>query len=104
MKKEEITKDTFPKYTPDPLTKDLPDAVKDPANYETIQRQLLDALASKHSHSEVKDWAACVPCQVKVKEHADLMRKLGFQSPAQYKAWQKTQEIIKNKKDIWKKK
>jgi len=86
----------FPKYTPNPLTKDLPDYLKDPANYQKIQVELLNTLAISHSHSEMIDWSNCIKCQIKVREHADMMRKLGFKNGSQYLSWKKTMEYIIN--------
>lgn len=89
-----MTQNKYPKYTPNPLIADLPDYLKDPANYEKIQRQLLDALASTHSHSDMEEWSACLDCQKRMMEHANLMRKLGFKKPGQYLAWKKVHETI----------
>ena len=98
MKPEEVTKDTFPKYKPNPLLESLPDAVKDPKNYDRIQRELLDTLASGHSHSELSDWVKCVACQGRVRDHKNMMVGLGFKKKGQYMAWKKTQEFIKKEK------
>jgi L-amino acid N-acyltransferase YncA len=78
----------------------LTDFVKDPANYEAIQRQLLDTLASKHSHADVSEWVDCVECQMRVKDHKDLMFKLGFKDSATYMAWRKVHETIKNRSPL----
>jgi two-component SAPR family response regulator len=97
MMPEDITPDTFPKYQPNPLTVNLPDYVKDPANYEKIRKALLDCLATKHSHSDAEEWSKCTECMRQVEEHKLMMKKFGFTSPQQYKAWQKTHETIKKK-------
>ena len=94
MKKEDITPSTFPKYRPDHLTKSLPVFVKDPANYNTIQRQLLETLASRHSHSDMETWSKCIECQLKVKEHGALMRKFGFKNKETYYAWKKIMHVM----------
>lgn len=85
----------FKKGTVHPLLKDLSDFVKDHANYETIQLSLLDTLASRHSHGEVTEWANCFDCQQKVKDHKNLMIKLGFKDSATYMAWRAVHEAIK---------
>ena len=88
----------LPKKIQDPITKSLPAYLKDPANYEKIQRALLETLASGHSHSEVIGWHKCRGCQKRVQDHREMMRKLGFISPAQYLAWKKTMEVIITKR------
>ena len=78
----------------EPLTKGLPAHLKDPANYDKIQRALLETLASTHSHSEMMQWAGCKSCMEKVREHKLLMKSLGFKTPAMYYEWKKTMEIM----------
>lgn len=77
-----------------PLLASLPSRLKDPANYEKIQRALLDALATPHSHSDLLAWGACPKCAPKLREHAELQYRLGFRSPAQYMAWKKVMHIM----------
>lgn len=93
----DITPETFPKYTPHPLLASLPPHLKDPKNYEKIQRLLLDAGATKHSHGEMVDWAGCNACQRKAWERKETMRKLGFESGTQYMMWKKVHETIKER-------
>ncbi len=95
MKPEDITPKTFPKYAGNPLTKDLPEYLKDHSNYEKVQRALLDAGATKHSHAQVEDWSACKACQNKAWDRKEMMKKLGFTSGKQYMAWQKTHNEMK---------
>ena len=78
----------LPKYIGNPLLKDMPQYLKDPKNFKKIQRELLETLSTRHSHSEIIDFAECFDCQQKVKDHAKLMRK-HFTSPQQYMEWQK---------------
>jgi hypothetical protein len=75
----------------------LPEYLKDPKNYEKIQRDLLDTLASSHSHGEMIEWASCYHCQIKFAQHAEAVRLLGFRSPAQYFAWKKVHAQIKRR-------
>ena len=89
-----ITKDTFPKYKPHSLIASLPPHLKDPANYKKIQRALLETLSTGHSHSEMEGWAKCLTCMNAVLAQKELMKRLGFKSPAQYMAWQKIHEVI----------
>src|SRR3990167_1060975 len=92
--KPDISK--FPKYTPNPIFRGLPQHLKEPKNYEKIQRVLLETLAGRHSHGEMETWAKCLRCQNKLREHGDMMRKLGFKSGKQYMAWKKVMHAITN--------
>lgn len=93
--KPEIKQDTFPRYRP--RLSDFPDYLKDPANYEKIQRALLDTLASSHSHSEVLEWYSCKKCAKKLDEHTLLMKTLGFKTSGHYYAWKKIMHEIHKK-------
>lgn len=93
-----ITKNSFPKANkPHPLIASLPKHLKDPANYDKIELALINSLATTHSHSDVLAWFNCKKCQSKIFEHRELMKKLGFQSPAQYLLWKKIHTEIKNR-------
>src|SRR3990167_7862683 len=87
----------FPKYTPNPIFNGLPVYLKDPKNYEKIQRALLDTLAGTHSHGEIETWANCLHCQIKLKNHGEMMRKLGFKSGKQYYAWKRVMHAMTSK-------
>ena len=93
----EITKDTFPKNKPHPIVATLPAYLKDHANYDKIEKAILDAGATRHSHAEVVDWACCKECQSKQLDRLRMMRGLGFQSAAQYLAWKKIHQQIKER-------
>lgn len=80
-----------------PLLAKMPKHLKDPGNYEKIQRALLETLASKHSHGEMAEWARCIPCQRKVEDHRNMMVGLGFDSPAHYRIWKKIHETIRTR-------
>lgn len=84
----------LPTYIPNRFTKDLPAYLKDPANYDKIQKVILESFAGKHSHGEVLEWASCPDCQKRFTERAPMLKKLGFKNPAQYFAWKKTMETI----------
>lgn len=90
----EITKDTFPKQQPRNVLAGLPEYLKDHENYKKVRKALYETIASTCDHGEVIEWAGCVKCQNKVRDHADMLRKLGFTSPAQYYAWRKVHERI----------
>ena len=84
----------LPKYTPNPLTASLPDFLKDHANYDRIRKEIYNAGATKHSHSDVGEWAACAYCMQREWNRKEFMKRLGFKSEAQYKEWQKTHARI----------
>lgn len=67
----------------------LPNYLKDPANYEKIQKAIINAGATRHSHSEVADWAGCFHCQQKEWDRKEMMLGLGFTSGRQYMVWKK---------------
>ena len=87
---EEIKPDTFQKPKLHPLLAMLPDYLKDPANYYKIQKAIIEAGATKHSHGEITDWAACKYCQQKQWNRKETMLKLGFKNGPQYMMWKKT--------------
>jgi hypothetical protein len=75
----------------------LPEYLKDPANFDKVQKALIETLASPHSHSDLLEWSNCVNCQRKMHAHGEMMRKLGFHSPQQYRAWVKVHSKIKER-------
>ena len=83
-----------------PMLAILPDYLKDHNNYEKIQRAILDAGATRHSHNEIVEWSACKHCQQKQHDRAEFIRKLGFTSGAQYMAWKKVQDQIGSMKRV----
>lgn len=94
MNEQEITKDTFPTEQKVSVLAGLPEYLKDPANYPKIQKALLETIASKHSHGDIIEWGGCIECQRKMHDHGEMVRKLGFTSPAQYYAWKKVHQQI----------
>ena len=96
----DITPSTFPKYTPNPLLIGLPAYLKESKNYDKIRRVILDAGATRHSHSEMLDWSACKTCQRKQWDRKETMKRLGFRSGVQYLEWRKVQEEIKKRRGI----
>ena len=92
MNKEEARK--LPKYKPNPLFAGLSDFTKAPANFNKIQRILIDTLASNHTHSEMTNWANCRACQDKTQERVMLMKKFGVTSAAIYLEWRKIMEML----------
>lgn len=90
-------KDITPAPNLHPLVASLPPYLKDPKNYEKVQKVILNSFSSKHSHGEVVEWASCVTCQKKFSNRSFVLKKLGFVNPAQYMAWKKIHEVIKDR-------
>lgn len=75
----------------------LPEWLKDPANYEDVEKQIIQTFVSTCAHSEIMDWANCPKCTKKMLERRKLLKRLGFKNPAQYLAWKKTHQAIKER-------
>jgi len=90
-----LPKDIIVKPKLHPLMASLPDYLKDPKNFEKVQKTVLKAFAGKHSHGEVVEWAQCAECQARFQNRRHVLKKLGFKNPAQYQAWKKIHETIK---------
>lgn len=101
LKPEDITPTTFKPYQPNPIFNGMPAYLKDPANYEKIQKALYDAGGSTCSHSELIEWTACKKCQQKQWNRSEMMQKLGFTSGTQYILWKKTMDYIFKHKYLW---
>lgn len=99
-----MTDKTFPTYTPNPLLKDLPEYLKDPANYMDIQKKILKTILTTCSHTEIAEYAICKKCTKNMLERRRLLKRLGFKNPMQYMAWRRVHEEIKKKMPLvdWK--
>ena len=97
LKPEDVTPETFPKGNKVHVLTGLPEYLKDRANYPKIRKALIETLANKHSHSDMLEWSSCVSCQNKMHDHAEMIRKLGFTSPQQYRAWCQVHEEIERR-------
>ena len=80
-----------------PLLASLPDHLKDPKNFEKVQKAILASFAGKHSHGEVVEWAKCAECQSRFQNRRHVLKSLGFKNAAQYQAWKKVHETIKER-------
>jgi len=78
----------------------LPAYLKDPANYEKIQKAIFEAGASTCDHAEVIEWAGCMKCQGKQWERKETMARLGFQNGQQYLAWKRIHERIRSGRKV----
>ena|SRR3990167_668918 len=94
LKPEDITPETFSKARKVHVLAGLPQWLKEPDSYPKVQKALYETIATTHSHSDILAWGSCVKCQIKLHAHGEMMRKLGFQTPAQYRAWVKVHKQI----------
>jgi hypothetical protein len=88
-----------------PLLASLPEHLKNPANFEKIQKAIIDTLQTKCNHGDVLEFAKCKKCTENMLKRRLLLRKLGFRSPSQYFAWRSIHEEIKKRYPLidWKK-
>lgn len=93
----EITPQTFPTLQRVNALDGLPEYLKDPKNYITVQKALLETMICGKSHSELKMVFECRKCTENMLIRKELMKKFGFKSPNQYMAWKKTHEDIKRR-------
>lgn len=77
-----------------PIIASLPEHLKNPANYQKIQKAILETFISTCGHSDMMEWAKCKICTAKMLDRRHLLKKLGFKHPAQYMAWKKIHETI----------
>lgn len=97
-KKPDVTPETFPTANAaKSVFAGMPEYLKDPANFERIQRAIFEAGASTCGHSELIEWSGCWKCQMKQKDRSEMIQRLGFRSPAQYLAWVKVHTVIKER-------
>lgn len=76
----------------------FPPHLKDPANFEKIQRVVLEALAGNCSHEEMVEWAACSKCQRRFTiDRRNVMAGLGFASPTHYMIWKRIHTEIRQR-------
>ena|SRR3990167_2081463 len=81
-----------------PLIASLPEQLKDPANYERIKKAIWETVQTTCTHASIVEMAECKRgCKDKMIERRLLFKRLGFKNPAQYRAWHKIHETIKQK-------
>ena len=78
------------------ILKSLPAYLKEPANYEKIQRAIYEAGASTCNHAEIAEWGKCKKCQLKAWNRKEMLYRLGFRSGTQYLMWKRTHERIRS--------
>lgn len=81
----------------DPLTAGLSDYLKNPANFEEVQKIIFNSFQTTCSHSSPAEMAVCPKCTEKMLVRRKTLKKLGFKNPAQYMQWQKIHATIKQK-------
>lgn len=73
----------------------LPDYVKDPKNYQKIEKALLETMVCPKSHSDPIEMTKCKKCTENMLARRQLLKKLGFKHPSVYLAWKKTHTEIR---------
>lgn len=96
LSKEEINK----KGKPNPLFKGMKSTLKDPKNYEKIEKRLQEILKTNHVHKTISAYVKCPTCQDRRQERQKQMKKEGFKSIEQYMEWKRIMSIIINKKNF----
>lgn len=79
--------EALPKYTPNPLFSGLSDYLKDPKNFEDIQRKIQETIFTSCVHSTMSSYAECAKCTEKMLERRKLLVRLGFKNASQYLKW-----------------
>jgi hypothetical protein len=75
----------------------LSDYLKDPANFDEINKKILNTFISTCGHAEILDWVNCKKCTAKMLQRRKMLKSLGFKNPAQYFAWKKIHTTIRQK-------
>jgi hypothetical protein len=80
-----------------PLLQMLPPHLKDPQNYEKIQKEIMASFVSNCGHNEMMEWANCKKCTKKMLQRRILLKRLGFKNAIQYMLWQRLHTEIKKR-------
>ena len=86
---------TFPNLKTHAIVKNMPPHLKDPANFDKIQKAIIEAGRTTHSHSDIEAWGKCKKCQMALVNRSEMMRKLGFKTGSHYIIWRRIQEQMK---------
>ena len=98
MKKETLNK--IKNAKPNPIFERLSDELKDPKNFEKIERKIANTMLSDHKHATIKQFIKCKRCEAKRQKRAKVIKELGFTSPEQYQNWKKVLHKIINKENF----
>lgn len=79
------------------LISGLSDYLKNPSNYEEIQKIILNSFMTTCSHGSPAEMAICKICTEKMLERRRTLKKLGFKNPKQYYIWQKIHREIRRR-------
>jgi hypothetical protein len=91
---EEIKPNTFPNAKKLNPLGHLPEYTKNPANFMTIQKALLDTTFCGTTHSDPSQMFECKACQEKTQERRKLMSQFGFRNAGEYMEWRRIQEFL----------
>jgi len=80
-----------------PLIASLPEYLKNPANFRTVQKQILETILTTCAHGDMMEFAKCPKCTEKMLARRRLLKKLGFKNPGQYMAWKKIHTEIRRR-------
>jgi len=78
----------------------LSDDLKDPKNFEGIEKKIANTMVSDHKHKVVSTFIKCKRCQTKVAKKSEMIRELGFKDMNQYQNWRKVMNIVINKGEL----
>lgn len=98
MKKETINK--INKALVNPIFEGLSDEVKDPKNFEAIERKIVNTMLSDHKHATIKQFIKCKRCEVKRQKRARVIKEIGFKDAEQYQTWKKVMGMIISKQNF----
>lgn len=83
-----------------PTFKGLPEELKDPKCYKSIEQRIKLTMVSDHKHAKVASFVNCKRCKAKMEKKQKVLKEYGFKSYHQYLMWRKIMEIIKQGKDF----
>lgn len=98
MKKQTLNKIKNAKENP--IFEGLSDKLKDPKNFEAIERKIANTMISDHKHTTIKQFIKCKRCQDKVRKKAEMIKEMGFKDFAQYQNWKRVLSVIINKENF----
>lgn len=98
MKKELLNK--IAKAKENPVFEGLSEELKDPDNFQKIEKKIVNTMVSDHKHANIKQFINCKRCQDKVRKKAETIKKSGFKDFTQYQNWKKIMFIMINKKNL----
>jgi len=98
MKKATINK--INKLPENPIFEGLSADLKDPKNFDAIERKIANTMLSDHKHANIKQFTKCKRCQAKVRKKTDMIKEMGFKDFIQYQNWKKVMGMIISKQNF----